>query len=68
MKNCYKLNGDVDAVEHYLTIGFALGYDPSPDFSTEDYYSANEDVEEDGMNPLVHYELFGKIEDRNLKD
>ena len=67
-KGCYKLNGDVDAVEHYLTIGFALGYDPSPDFSTEDYYSANEDVEESGMNPLVHYELFGKIEDRKLKD
>ena len=60
------VNEDIDPVEHYLKIGFALGYNPGPDFSTKDYYNANNDVEEYGMNPLLHYEMYGRREQRKL--
>ena len=65
-KGNYNLNDDVDPVEHYLKIGFALGYNPGPNFSTKDYYKANDDVEEYGMNPLLHYEMYGRREQRKL--
>ena len=66
----YKSNydiGDMDSLDHYLNIGFVLGYNPGPNFSTKDYYEANEDVEEYGMNPLAHYEIYGRKENRKLK-
>ncbi len=53
-----------DAAEHYLNVGFTKGYNPGPDFSTDEYYQCNEDVESEGMNPLVHYELSGREEGR----
>ncbi len=58
---------DVDPIDHYWKIGFALGYNPGPDFNTRDYYECNPDVEEFGLNPLVHYELYGRNEKRKLK-
>ena len=63
-KSTYDI-GDWDSAEHYLKVGFALCYNPGPEFST--HYAANRDVEEYGMNPLVHYELFGRDEGRKLK-
>lgn len=65
-KSTYDI-ADWDAAEHYLKIGFALGYNPGPDFNTRDYYEANPDVDEYGMNPLVHYEIYGRNENRKLK-
>ena len=59
--------GDWDAVEHYFKIGYARGFNPGPDFSTNDYYDANPDVKEYGMNALVHYELYGRDEGRDMK-
>ena len=64
-KSTYDI-GDMDSLDHYLNIGFVLGYNPGPNFSTKDYYEANEDVEEYGMNPLAHYELYGRTEKRSL--
>ena len=57
---------DMDCVDHYWKIGFAKGYNPSPDFSTNEYYQCNPDVQEFGLNPLVHYEMYGRKEGRKL--
>ena len=65
-KSTYDI-GDVDLVEHYLNIGFVKGFNPGPDFSTFEYNECNKDVEDYGLNPLVHYELYGKYEKRMLK-
>ena len=59
--------GDIGPVDHYLNIGYARGFNPGPDFSTNDYYEVNPDVKDYGMNPLVHYELYGRNEKRKLQ-
>ena len=69
-KNWYKRTYDIqdmDCVDHYWKIGFAKGYNPGPDFSTDEYNECNPDVKEFGLNPLVHYELYGRDEGRKLK-
>ena len=55
-----------DCVDHYLNVGYALGFNPGPDFSTREYYDCNKDVEDYGMNPLLHYELYGQYESRMI--
>lgn len=65
-KSTYDI-GDWDAVEHYMKIGYARGFNPGPDFSTNDYYECNPDIKEYGMNALVHYEIYGRAEGRKLK-
>ena len=69
------VGGNVDSVSHYLNIGYAKGYNPGPDFSTSEYYECNKDVRKYGMNPLLHYEKYGRkenrfiwISDKNLRD
>ena len=57
----YHLHG-VNPYQHYLETGWKLGYDPSKEFSTEFYLQENQDVKEAGINPLMHYELYGKNE------
>lgn len=52
---------------HYVESGYKLNYDPSPLFSTEAYYQANADVLTSGMNPLLHYEKYGKKEGRVIE-
>lgn len=53
-----------DPVKHYLTIGWKLGNDPSPIFSTNGYLSLNNDVKKANVCPLVHYLKCGKKERR----
>ncbi|PRD52905.1 glycosyltransferase [Phyllobacterium myrsinacearum] len=53
-----------DLVEHYLKAGWKQGIDPSPHFSTIYYLDTNHDVSALGMNPLLHYILYGKKEGR----
>ena len=57
----YHINKE-EAVNHYLNIGWKLGYDPSPFFSTEKYLENNPDIID--YNPLLHFELYGKKEGR----
>lgn len=64
-KKTYEI-GDTDPVYHYLNIGFALDYNPGPEFSTRKYFDCNPDVEYYGMNPILHYELYGRDEGRFL--
>lgn len=58
---------NLSPVEHYLTIGAALGYDPSANFQTSYYLDKYQDVAASGMNPLVHYLRFGIGENRKPK-
>ena len=53
-----------DPAAHYLQKGADAGFDPSSSFSTRAYLWNNPDVAETGLNPLVHYERFGKDEGR----
>ncbi|WP_299211050.1 glycosyltransferase [uncultured Tateyamaria sp.] len=57
---------DCGAAEHYVSFGAAQGYDPGPDFSTQFYFGAHPDVSEIHLNPLYHYELYGRGEDRQI--
>lgn len=65
-ESTYDLGDFDDSVYHYLNIGFAKEYNPGPDFSTNEYYECNKDVKRFGMNPLLHYERYGRNEKRKL--
>lgn len=58
----YCLTEGMEPASHYLSAGWRKGYDPSRFFSTEEYLDLNQDVKDADMNPLLHYELFGKHE------
>ena len=51
-----------DPAGHYLNEGWKQEYNPSNRFSTKDYLINNPDIS--GINPLLHYEAFGKNEGR----
>lgn len=51
-----------DPAGHYLNEGWQMGYDPSERFSSKDYLINNPDIT--GINPLLHYEVYGKYEGR----
>ena len=63
-ENTYDIPDDVDSVAHYLNEGYLKRYNPGPDFNTHEYYQCNNDIKKIGMNPLVHYELYGRKEKR----
>ena len=50
------------AAGHYFSEGWKCGFDPSEYFSTHEYLNKNQDVLKAGMNPLFHYECYGKHE------
>lgn len=50
-----------NAAAHYLNVGWKAGFDPSKQFSTSEYLRRRCDIVDSGMNPLLHYELQGKI-------
>ena len=52
------------ALIHYLDQGFKDGLNPSAIFDGNKYFMMNLDVKRAGMNPLVHYLLYGKNEGR----
>ncbi|MBE9640229.1 rhamnan synthesis F family protein [Salipiger mangrovisoli] len=54
------------AARHYLVQGAAAGHDPGPEFSTRGYLAAHPDVAAAGMNPLLHYERYGRAEGREV--
>ncbi len=61
-KRMYGVHGF--AAVHYLRKGWRMGLDPSERFSTNQYLELNPDVKESGINPLLHYERYGKKEGR----
>ena len=53
-----------DTIRHYCETGWLLGRDPSPDFSTQYYLDAYNDIKESGLNPFLHYVIAGAVEGR----
>jgi len=64
-KKMYDLQDDQDPVIHYLQHGHDISYFPSEKFSGLAYYTANPDVKQSGINPLLHYERYGAKEGRS---
>lgn len=52
--------------QHYVFLGWTLGYDPSPLFRTSLYLDLNPDVEKSGICPLLHYLKTGCRENRKI--
>ena len=52
---------------HYIVKGSKLGLNPSKIFYTNEYLIINPDVALNGINPLVHYEKYGKYEGRAVE-
>ena len=63
-RKTYRIDAEKNAAEHYLTEGYTKGWNPSPYFSTELYLIENPDIRWAGINPLLHYEIFGHREGR----
>ncbi|MCD7818909.1 MAG: hypothetical protein LUH07_07645 [Lachnospiraceae bacterium] len=55
------------AIEHYCTIGWKHLFDPSLQFSTQDYLQDYPDVAQAGVQPLVHFEVYGRREGRSIR-
>lgn len=51
---------------HFIRYGWKEGRNPSDYFNTNYYLNLYEDVRALGMNPLVHYLLYGKKEGRDI--
>lgn len=60
----YSLPSSIDAIKHYLTIGYKKGYNPNNEFDTSWYLKENPDVLKSDINPFVHYLKFGVYEGR----
>ena len=69
-KKKYGISDDIDSIYHYLEIGVSKNYNPSKNFDTGYYLEENIDVKNAGLNPFVHYILYGEDEGRfpKLKD
>ena len=52
---------------HYLLIGWQLGYNPSESFCNDTYLAEYKDVFMSGINPLLHYERYGRKEKRKVR-
>ena len=59
------INGD--ACRHYYYYGWKEGRSPSYEFSNNFYLRNYKDVEDAGINPLLHYLKFGKAENRVIE-
>lgn len=53
--------------EHYLNVGWKMGYSPSSQFNIDQYWNANPDIFEAKVEPLEHWVRFGKSENRSFK-
>jgi hypothetical protein len=54
-----------DPIWHYLLKGGKAGVDPSPFFDSSHYVGRNSDVRKSGLNPLFHFEEYGRGERRS---
>lgn len=54
-----------DPILYWLETGWHLGHDPHPDFSVSRYLDENADVASAGINPLLHFIEFGRVEGRH---
>ncbi|MES2270200.1 MAG: glycoside hydrolase family 99-like domain-containing protein, partial [Pseudomonadota bacterium] len=59
--------GSIEPLKHYAAVGWHIGLDPSPTFSTSHYLQDFPDVRESSVNPFVHYLTSGKLEAREAR-
>lgn len=59
-------NGE-SPLDHYNSVGWKLGFDPSERFSTLGYLDFYRDIKSAGINPLAHYLSAGRVEGRMPK-
>ncbi|MEO3474820.1 glycosyltransferase [Roseomonas sp. CAU 1739] len=55
----YGLPANIEPIEHYLYVGVRSNFRPNPFFDGDHYLERNGDVAKAGMNPLMHYVLYG---------
>ena len=55
-------------LNHYLTIGWRYGLNPSRNFNTKFYMQSNPDIAHAGINPYLHYLLHGVYEKRSAEN
>lgn len=60
----YLKNNQEDPIKHYLDKGYKDNLNPSQEFNTKWYLENNPDVKKVGMNPFIHYILYGRKEGR----
>ena len=58
-RRTYRIAPEINAAQHYLTEGYKHGWNPSPFFSTEEYFIENPEVRFSGDNPLLSFEVVG---------
>lgn len=58
----------MDPALHYCMFGWREGRQPGPDFDSITYLQLNTDVKDAGINPLFHYERYGKDENRSFNE
>ncbi len=54
----------LDPATHYVTVGERMGLAPSPEFDPAYYAARNPDVRDAGVNYLLHFAHFGRLEGR----
>ena len=60
----YSVDSNLDPIIYYLDYWDKLGLDPSEEFDSKWYLSEYGDVANSNMNPLIHYLVSGKKENR----
>ncbi len=60
----YHIPRDIDPLEYYLTEGWRENHNPCKTFNTKFYIDTYRDVKEIGVNPLLHYLIYGQYENR----
>ena len=65
-KKYFDNNVEINYINHYLDIGWKLGYNPSEFFDTNLYLILHKDVKNAGINPLIHYLRHGRFEKRSI--
>lgn len=60
----YLKSSNEDPIKHYLNEGCEKNFNPSPEFDTKWYLDRYTDVKNARMNPLIHYILYGRKENR----
>jgi hypothetical protein len=63
----YSTASEADAAHHYATTGTVERHDPGPLFDANWYLKHNPDVAAHGLNPLIHFEKFGRQEGRESR-
>lgn len=67
-KQHYQDNLDTDELfEHYLTLGYKKGYNPSAQFDNDKYINEHKELSDYQINPLIYYALYEFKEEKSEK-